>query len=1833
MSSSLPVPTTNNETTTTEGLFQLIVNQNWDFVVSQAEDFPEEAKTWVILSTSTTTTAPDRQPRFHRRLPLHEAFIQEAPPRVIQCLLTTYPEAVREPDDIGRLPLHYAAYYGTAAVDCLMDLVLAFPESLEVVDSNNQCPLNLAIEGCCSSSIIRKKMVDILSKGTCYYYTCRKEHEKKLKQLLLVEEKETTAVEADYQHHQTKIEELELKITNLTKKYHDVCSDNKDQAKMIDDLLEHVTTVTNKYDELFVTHVNVQRANRETTRQVEQLLSEKRLLEAKVVVEQESAIRTVEELEEHLQSFAKKYTDPSLCSTTENVRLCDEAIIAELLKISPSIKEKYENNRGDLNKSAHRISELEQQVAMLVHNIEDFFSDAGTTKTQPYGGGDEDDADANNSNSNSFASTEEIDAETESPEKISPAEKCLVEENVVVEEEASAHSILSEGQMAARIIDKDIESMMKRRMKTPVADEVVKQIPKEGSPVKSEVHKDSTQISDLDVQKSTLISIMNNLSPKCNSEITDTCEDASTLQSKTLSTEQGLGAGECSRSAEKAKSRASYIEEQIAIFVNKCNELFQENNNFKPQGYNKATTEVERLSGEKNLFIQNLDESAQKIATLEDKISTLSKQNNDLSRDYSEKVEACREAIIQLESVVEEKRLMEDKMKEEFNIRINTLEERNETLVKKYDELEVDNQSKSQAYQEAVIEIETLSAERVALVKRFNDLEERNESLVKKYDRLVVDNQSKFQCYEESIRQIERLSAERNALVKRFSDLEERNKNLVKIYDELLVDNQSKCQCYTEATMQIERLSAERHAIVKRFNDLEERNESLVKKYEELVVHNHSKSQAYEEAILQIERLSAERNALVKKFNDLEEHNEALVKKYDDLAKENESISQGHEEAIIQIERLSAERDTLVSRFNDLEARNETLVKKYDGLVVDNHSKSRAYEEAILDIERLLAERNALTKKFNDLEERNETLVKKYDRLVKDNQSNSKCYEEAIIQIERLSAERVALVKRFNDLEESNKTLVKTHDELVVDNQSKSQCYEDAIMQIERLSAERNALVMKSNSLEEQHETLFKKHEELVVDYQTKSQGYGEAIIQIERLLAERNSLIKTLEEASRQIAALQSKVWKFLSKRCRSTSKNSCKNHEQINLFDEKLRLANDEINEEARDEKEEKQHTEGLVNQSASTTVKHCGEILLESSSKPRAYENVAVQNKIQSAEKNICINTAEKATQKINFHNDLSTKNDELGIDHNEHSAENKLKEEASAREETFEIICVKTPDMSVDHFTFPQDKMPNLTNKNGEVIFHINYNINESEIHTVKPIKALKNQIDALVKNIDALIFETRSKSEAFENAILQVNQLSAEKDLYLKSAEEVTKRFSDIEDQMSVLVQKNNELLLKYNSKVQECREALAKLELVAANKRIAEHKDREESILRISGLEGQISSLFRKVEKLLCDASAATEASKEEKKQLNGLYSELSSMEATFRDTQKKHSLEIQSLMDRISNRNIEEASRTEMEQFRIEQSHSNMMLKSVSEEKEQAEKQQAKLIGKLDSISFRMESLLEQFNACRESESLLVTDRKQLNEELRTTQELLRMSRGEAGTAINEIGQLVEKNLCLSSESQSILGELKEMLGAKVERLEVELMMAELRTTKELLERSLEAKSSPTENKREILKMINACLPFDMSSLMEQSLEAKASNASLTAEVENLQTQLKAVQTQQKIELSTIGADAIKYYEKTFEAMRELQIQLGNYPPESRIPKSFLLPSITEFLHWKSNFLVDVLEIFYFFIVDAIKWVLIFISYYWENGIYFGWFLHVLLSLLWLGKVIFTLASGVKMT
>ena len=116
-------------------LYKFIQMKDWNAVMEQVEQSPEEVSTWIFRKEK------DGALRWCL-LPIHAALIFKAPGHVVEKILSHYPEAGLCKDDQGMVPLHLAFRHG-ASDAVLYELLSSCPDAIDVRDSKGRTPLAL----------------------------------------------------------------------------------------------------------------------------------------------------------------------------------------------------------------------------------------------------------------------------------------------------------------------------------------------------------------------------------------------------------------------------------------------------------------------------------------------------------------------------------------------------------------------------------------------------------------------------------------------------------------------------------------------------------------------------------------------------------------------------------------------------------------------------------------------------------------------------------------------------------------------------------------------------------------------------------------------------------------------------------------------------------------------------------------------------------------------------------------------------------------------------------------------------------------------------------------------------------------------------------------------------------------------------------------------------------------------------------------------------------------------------------------------------------------------------------------------------------------------------------------------------------------------------------------------------------------------------------------------------------------------------------------------------------------------------------------------------------
>ncbi|KAG7372200.1 ankyrin repeat domain protein [Nitzschia inconspicua] len=147
-------------------LYLAIEEKDWDGVKYQAENFKNEAKTWIRRECLQT-----KKLRW-RLLPLHAALLHGAPADTVNALINCYSDAVKAKDDQGMLPIHIAIKKH-AEPSVINVLLSSFPDCLGVkCETNGMTPFQMAKS---SSSIHRKYYLRALKKGSATHSAITKD--------------------------------------------------------------------------------------------------------------------------------------------------------------------------------------------------------------------------------------------------------------------------------------------------------------------------------------------------------------------------------------------------------------------------------------------------------------------------------------------------------------------------------------------------------------------------------------------------------------------------------------------------------------------------------------------------------------------------------------------------------------------------------------------------------------------------------------------------------------------------------------------------------------------------------------------------------------------------------------------------------------------------------------------------------------------------------------------------------------------------------------------------------------------------------------------------------------------------------------------------------------------------------------------------------------------------------------------------------------------------------------------------------------------------------------------------------------------------------------------------------------------------------------------------------------------------------------------------------------------------------------------------------------------------------------------------------------------------
>ena len=142
-------------------LFKAIQDKRWENTMTLIESNSTEVRQW------TTHKDCDGEVVW-KRLPIHEACINNAPVYVIGSLIRAYQEGAKGADLNKRLPLHHVAVHG-GKLDVIELLLTAYPDSLEKKDSFGKTPIKCLKSPTPSDFSTHCAKMEALSKDPSFY--------------------------------------------------------------------------------------------------------------------------------------------------------------------------------------------------------------------------------------------------------------------------------------------------------------------------------------------------------------------------------------------------------------------------------------------------------------------------------------------------------------------------------------------------------------------------------------------------------------------------------------------------------------------------------------------------------------------------------------------------------------------------------------------------------------------------------------------------------------------------------------------------------------------------------------------------------------------------------------------------------------------------------------------------------------------------------------------------------------------------------------------------------------------------------------------------------------------------------------------------------------------------------------------------------------------------------------------------------------------------------------------------------------------------------------------------------------------------------------------------------------------------------------------------------------------------------------------------------------------------------------------------------------------------------------------------------------------------------
>jgi hypothetical protein len=185
-------------------LFRLIEARDWEEAVHVLREHPEQAQTWVVSTETTSpvvvdvesspssslhrrqqeepTTTSSWKNILWRRLPVHEAMRQQAPPSFVDRLLQAYSGACRERTHFGELPLHLALDHGAAPATVHL-ILLHHLMAYQCTDQSGRLPLEIMSDAEVWETAEKQSLIRIFQSVQGTVQEMHETHEKEMKRV------------------------------------------------------------------------------------------------------------------------------------------------------------------------------------------------------------------------------------------------------------------------------------------------------------------------------------------------------------------------------------------------------------------------------------------------------------------------------------------------------------------------------------------------------------------------------------------------------------------------------------------------------------------------------------------------------------------------------------------------------------------------------------------------------------------------------------------------------------------------------------------------------------------------------------------------------------------------------------------------------------------------------------------------------------------------------------------------------------------------------------------------------------------------------------------------------------------------------------------------------------------------------------------------------------------------------------------------------------------------------------------------------------------------------------------------------------------------------------------------------------------------------------------------------------------------------------------------------------------------------------------------------------------------------------------------------------------